>query len=375
MISFIKSFILILCFILNSCSFQTPFFKEINKQYINKNVIISPLSAYQILGLTANGANGKTLEQMLLTLGNKNIEEVNSMNVDILETSKDFTTIEIANAVMTSFIPKKEFLNAVLDYESTIESLKNVAQVNNWCNLKTHGKIEKILDELEPDTVMILLNAIYFKGIWRKEFPENETITNNFYNFNDESKLIKVDFMSNKEVFNYYEDKEMQIIELPYIQDSMSAIIILPNKDININDFISDLNEDKLQKYFKRMREDNIDLQLPKFEIEFSSLLNNVLKNMGMIDAFDEEKADLSGIKDENDIYIDKIIQKIYLKVDEKGTEETGITTEEIKTTSIIRHNYKMNVNRPFLFILRNKKLLTNYEMIFMAKIEELKNK
>ena len=370
MISFIKSFILILCFILNSCSFQTPFFKEINKQYINKNVIISPLSAYQILGLTANGANGKTLEQMLLTLGNKNIEEVNSMNVDILETSKDFTTIEIANAVMTSFIPKKEFLNAVLDYESTIESLKNVAQVNNWCNLKTHGKIEKILDELEPDTVMILLNAIYFKGIWRKEFPENETITNNFYNFNDESKLIKVDFMSNKEVFNYYEDKEMQIIELPYIQDSMSAIIILPNKDININDFISDLNDDKLQKYVKRMNKEKLELKMPKFELEFSSLLNDVLKKMGMIDAFDQMKADLTGMKDEADIYVGKVLQKCYLQVDEKGSEATGATVEVIQTRSLPQ---QMNVDRPFLFILRNKKLPINYEMIFMYKIEELK--
>ena len=105
--------------------------------------------------------------------------------------------------------------------------------------------------------------------------------------------------MSNKEVFIYYKDKEMQIIELPYTKDSMSAIIILLNKNININDFIYDLNDDKLQKYIKRMKEDNIDLQLPKFEIEFSSLLNNVLKNMRMIDSFDEEKADLSGIKDD----------------------------------------------------------------------------
>ena len=85
---------------------------------------------------------------------------------------------------------------------------------------------------------MMLLNAIYFKGTWLKEFSKNSTSTNNFYNFNDESKITKVDMMSIKEYFNYYEDEKMQIIEIPYTKDSMSAIILLPNKDIDINDYI-----------------------------------------------------------------------------------------------------------------------------------------
>ena len=362
--------LLFLFFFLSFCSFQTSFFQAINKQFINKNVIISPLSLYQILGLTANGANGKTLEQILLVLGNEDLEELNNINIEILKTSKDFTTIEIANAIMTEFKPKEKFLSAALKYESTVESLKGVAQVNNWCDLKTHGKIVKILDELDPNTVMILLNAIYFKGTWLKEFPQNDTITNNFYNFNDESKLTKVDIMSIKDNFNYYEDKDMQIVELPYTKDSMSAIIILPNKDININDFISDLNDDKLQKYVKRMNKEKLELKMPKFELEFSSLLNDVLKKMGMIDAFDQMKADLTGMKDEADIYVGKVLQKCYLQVDEKGSEATGATVEVIQTRSLPQ---QMNVDRPFLFILRNKKLPINYEMIFMYKIEELK--
>ena len=154
---------------------------------------------------------------------------------------------------MTAFNPKEKFLSAASKYESSIETLKGVAQVNNWCNLQTHGKIEQILDELDPNTVMMLLNAIYFKGTWLKEFSKNSTSTNNFYNFNDESKITKVDMMSIKEYFNYYEDEKMQIIELPYTKDSMSAIILLPNKDIDINDYISDLIDDKLKKLMKRM--------------------------------------------------------------------------------------------------------------------------
>ena len=353
------------------CTFQTSFFQEINKQFINKNVVISPLSAYQILGLTANGANGQTLEQMVLALGNEDLEELNKINIEILNNSKDFTTIEIANAIMTAFNPKEQFLNTALEYESTVEDLKGVTQVNNWCNLKTHGKIEKILDELDPNAVMILLNAIYFKGTWAKEFPENGTVANDFYNFNDETKVAKKDFMSIREYFNYYEDKEMQSIELPYTKDSMSAIIILPNQDIDINDFIQDLNDEKLQKIIKRMNKQEVALKLPKFELEFSSLLNDVLMEMGMIDAFDQGKADLTGMRDIKDIYVSRVVQKSYLKVDEKGTEAAAVTVVEITTKSMPRYN-RMNVNRPFLFMLRNNKFPQNYDMIFMAKIEEL---
>ena len=118
---------LFLCFFFSSCSFQTSFFKEINKNFIKKNLIISPLSAYQILGLTANGANGKTLEQMLLALENETLEDLNNINIEILKTSKDFTTIEIANAIMTTFNPKEKFLSTASKYESSVEELKNVA--------------------------------------------------------------------------------------------------------------------------------------------------------------------------------------------------------------------------------------------------------
>ena len=221
---------------------------------------------------------------------------------------------------------------------------------------------------------MMLLNAIYFKGTWLKEFPENKTVANSFYNLNDESKVAKVNFMSIKEDFSYYGDNEMQIIELPYTKDSMSAVIILPSKEVDINDFVSDLNDDKLQKLMKRMSKEKVELKLPKFELEFSSELNDVLQKMGMIDAFDEGKCDLTGMRDLRDIYIGKVLQKTYLKVDEKGTEAAAVTAVIVVTKSLPRDNtIRMIVNRPFLFFLRNKKLPVNYEMIFMAKIEELK--
>ena len=368
-------FLILSSLYLSSCSFQTTFFKEINTQYKGKNVIVSPLSAYQVLGLTTNGANGQSQEEMLLALENKDLEELNEINLEILKVSKDFSTIEIANAIMTAFTPKEKFVDIALQYESSIEPLKSVTQVNNWCNLKTHGKIPKIMDQLPPNTVMVLLNALYFKGEWVKEFSENLTTTRAFYNFNDESKSTQIPMMLAKDNYNYYEDSQQQIIEIPYKKDYMSAVIILPSQSIDINKYISKLDDDTIQKLIKKMSTKEVQLQLPKFELEFDSTLNEILQKMGMVQVFDQSLADLTGMKDEKDIYIGQVLQKTYLKVDEKGSEAAAVTAVVVQTKSMPLNNNRMIINRPFLFMLRNKKLPPNYEMLFMAKIEQLGNK
>ena len=367
---------ILLCLYFSLCSFQTNLFKEMNKVFINKNLIISPLSVYQIIGLATNGAKGKTLQEMLLALGNKNLEELNKINTDILKVAKQFKTVEIANAIMTKFNPEKKFLMAGSRYGATVETLRSANQVNSWCNAKTHGKIKKIIDNLDPSTIMILLNAVYFKGEWYKGFIKTQTEKKPFYNLNDKSKEIKVDTMFKIEYFKYYEDKELQIVELPYKKDSMTAVIILPNKKKNINNFISELTDEKLQNLLKRMLSHKVRLELPKFELEFSSSLKNILEKLGMNEPFNKKSADFSEMKKERDIFISQVIQKTYLKVDEKGTEAAAVTAIKKSTNSKsiqkIPIIYPMIVNRPFIFLLRNKIMPQNYEMLFMAKIEKL---
>lgn len=369
-----KSTLSIISLLLNiffaSCSFQTTLFKEVNKEYKKQNLLISPLSAYQVLGLTANGAKGETLDQMLSALENVNLEEVNTVNKLILNVQKDVSSIEIANAVMTVDEPKKSFVLAASLYEATVEALKDVTQVNDWCNLKTHGNIPKLLDELDPNTVMVLLNAIYFKGTWKTEFNKTETAKKAFYNLNDKEQAIKVDTMSLKEKLYYSDEKDIQIVELPYKDDYMSAIIILPNESKNINDFISDLDDDNLQKLIKRMNPKLVELELPKFQFDFETSFNTALQNMGMVLPFSEE-SDFTGIVSDPSVYISSVIQKSFLSVDEQGTEASSATSETISTKGMPIFE-KMSVNRPFLFMLRNKKFPLNYEMLFMAKIEQL---
>jgi len=369
---------LYICYILSSlyianCSFQTSFFKEMNKQFINQNLIVSPLSAYQILSLAANGAEENTLTEMVSALEGKSLQQLNLINMKILNEFKKFSTVEIANAIMSKFAPNQKFVASGQKFGASIEKLKSAAQVNDWCKAKTHGKIKKIIDKLPNEVKMLLLNAVYFKGSWSIPFIERNTMKKPFYNLNDKSKEKKVDRMKNEDDFSYYEDKEVQLIRLRYKKDSMSAIVILPNEKKNINEFISELTDEKLLHLLKKMYKRKVILELPKFELKFSSKLNSVLQKLGMKEAFDRKFANFKGIG--GDLYIDEVIQKTYLKVDEKGTEAAAVTAIKFIPRGIKRGEpkiYSMIVDRPFLFLLKNDKLPTNIGMLFMSKIEKL---
>ena len=353
-------------------SFQISFLKEINKYNKNKNFVFSPMSIYQILSLTANGARGNTLHEMVKALSGNSITELNRINSEILNAAKNFTSIEIANAIMTRIEPLDEFKKIAYSYDATIEKLKSADQVNSWCFLKTHGKILQIVDQLDPLTKMILLNAIYFKGTWKNKFKPEKTQKKYFYNFGDQTKPVQVNMMNLETKFNYYSDEKVQVIEIPFSKDSVSAVIFLPQKLQNINDFIAELDDQKIKKYLNSLFPITVDLELPKFKIEFESGLNTYLHNLGMKQAF-SPMADLSGLaKGGNDLYIDSVIQKAFIEVDESGAEAAAVTAVIINGwSSIINIRQRMYVNRPFLMMLRSKALPEDNDVLFLTKIEK----
>lgn len=361
-------------------SFQTSFFKQINKDYIHQNLVISPLSVYQALSLTSNGAKDKTLEEILTTLNSNNTEELNEINLSILNAFNDFTSIEISNAIISNFTPEVKFLNMAYIYNSSVEIIKGtileqqIKQINKWCENKTHGKITKIIDSLDKETMMLLLNVIYFKGEWSKKFNPYYTSKHFFNNFGNKNQSVQIDMMYTKEKFNYYEDNFTQIIEMPFQKDSISAFVFLPKYDCNINDFIAELDDEKLNNYYTQMNYEEVSLHIPKFELESNYIFNHALKKLGIKKVFDELRANLSGIKKENDIYIKEILQKTYLKVDENGAEAIVVNCAKSNKKIAKLPKYKsMLIDKPFLIIFRNKNILKNYDALFMAKIEKLK--
>ena len=222
---------------------------------------------------------------------------------------------------------------------------------------------------------MILLNAVYFKDEWLLQFEHGLTKNLSFYNLGIEE--IKVETMNQIAYFNYYEDKKIQAIELSFEHDFMSALIILPSDQIDINTYINYLpnSRDEFSTLLKQLKITRVHLQLPKFEVRFSEKLNQILIDLGMYNAFSEDDADFRGLKEKEKLYISQVIHKTYLKVNEEGTEAAAVTMVSIDAECEIEKEdkiYNMKIDRPFLFMLRNNKLPKDHDMVFMAKIEKI---
>ena len=363
--------VILLNLLIVNTSFQTSIFSETNVDNKGKNLLLSPLSMFQVLGLTANGALGTTLDEMLLALQVQSLDNLNGINLRIIQTLKAFTTVELANGVMTVFDPIKSFLKICDKYEAPVERLISVNQVNEWCSEKTHGKITEILDELDPGTVMLLLNAVYFRGDWEFPFNPDKTFSGEFGGSSSE-KAKKVDMMTQVNEFNYYLDRSVEAIELPYKNDSMSAVVILPYQGADINHFVvNNLNDDYVSRILDNMTPKMVELNFPKFEVEFKSKLKDVLKRLGMNKAFDGD-ADFSGINGFGGLYIDDVIHKTYLKVDEFGSEAAAVTVVDMRKGPPPKAEVTMDVNRPFILILRSKLLPKNNDFLFVGKVESI---
>ena len=347
--------------------FQLKIFQEINKSNIGKNLMISPLSIYHILSLTTNGAQNQTLEEMVKTLGHENKDEMNNENKLVSSSVGKLQSIEMANAVFTKFKPEDQFTSMIKVYKSTIDILKDVEQVNKWCSEATHNKIQNILDKLTPNDLMVLINAIYFKGIWKKTFDKNKTYQNNFNNFN-KTPIMK-DFMNITDNFDYFENDNIQSISLNYNKYNLKALIILPRND-DINTYINNFSSENYIDIIKNLNNQKVNLSLPKFEINFSARLEQNLINLGMVLPF-SDSADFSGMTREHKLKIGRIIHKTFIKVDEEGTEAAAATVV-VMTKRCFIPTLAMNVDHPFLFIIRSDDLPPEHDILFASKIESL---
>ena len=346
-----------------NCSFNLKLFKLSNNK--DKNIFISGFSLYIALGMLTNGAEKETLKELCDVLGN-DIEKINKKVFDFLDLK--FKSIEIANMIATKNKILNDFESIVKKYKSKITNDLNLNYINYWCNKHTNGKIKKILDEISPDIIMIILNAIYFNNKWEKKFPKNKTEEDIFYGLKNESL---VDMMNIEDTFKYGETENEQIIELGYENDNMSAFIFLPKNGKDINAYIEDLNDEKIIELIEQTDYLGINLKFPKFKFEGEIIFNDILKKMGIKKGF-KENAEFGKISSEN-MNIEKVLQKTYLEIDEEKTEAAATTVITMKLKGRRPKKKLMNVNHPFLFFIRcNKGLEKIEQFIFMGKFEDL---
>ncbi|MCQ2821682.1 MAG: serpin family protein [archaeon] len=357
----------------NQNSFQANLFSTLSKLKPQENLIISPLSAYQVLSMTANGAKNETLKEMIQTLSDTDLVLLNQMNKYIIGKSKNFQCCKLANSIMSTFVPLEEFKKSNIFFDAEIEKLESLEKINEWCNKQTKGNIPKILDELPPNCEMVLLNAVYFKDDWKNQFDENDTVEKDFHSYDKTTKIISM--MANELTYPYFEKEGMQVVELDYENDNMSAIVILPPKEQDINQFVEGLNQKKISEITNGLKEAKVNLTLPVFKLNFSGALNDALKEMGMKKAFDKG-ADFSGMAEGKDLKISEVVQKTLIEINETGTKAVACSGCEVvlECAKLASPDAKiMLVDRPFLFFIRNKNLAEHVQMIFMCKVENLK--
>ena len=361
--------------------FQFELIKKLNLENKTNNFIISPLGIELIISLCSNGAEGVTQQQMLELLKHQTIDEVNNIAKKMLVESEKNEKVKIANGILTKIKAEKNFFEkGTNDYEAKIEILEDYNTVNKWVNEKTNGKIKSIIENLSPDVMIVLLNAIYFEAFWKVKFDIHHTYEKEFFNIDNTKIYINLMFLRGKPL-NYYEDDYLKAVKLDYdINDnSLNAIAILPKNEValekNMNELIDKLNDEMLYKIVDKLNNENsktkVNLYLPKFEIENNFNISEILKQLGMLKAFTKE-AEFKGISNKLKLFINKVLQKNYINVNEDGTQAYSITELEVMLESYLTKDETAKdfiANRPFIFIIRNEQCPKGHDIIFFTKV------
>ncbi|MCX6832238.1 MAG: serpin family protein [candidate division Zixibacteria bacterium] len=355
--------------------FGLKLFREIVSQEGDKNVFVSPLSVAMALGMTYNGANGATQEAMqnTLELQGMSLEDVNKSYrsvIDLLRGLDSKVTFQIANSIWyrQGFEVEPTFVDLNMTYfDAVVRALdfadpSAVVTINGWVNENTHGKIDKILDEIPDATVMYLIDAIYFKGIWKLQFDPKKTTAEPFHLPDGSVKSCQMMAMPETDIA-YFGTREFSAIDLKYGDGDYSMTILLPNQNMNLDSVMAQLTDENWQSWLGQFRLQNWALQIPKFEIEYEKSLKEVLSALGMGVAF-SDFADFTGINRRRNLQITAVKHKTYVKVDEEGTEAAAVTSVEIGLTSTGPRIFI--VNRPFLLVIHENHSGT---ILFMGKI------
>ncbi|MCK5075320.1 MAG: serpin family protein, partial [Calditrichia bacterium] len=234
--------------------------------------------------------------------------------------------------------------------------------INNWVNEKTNGKIEQIIDSIPPEVIMYLINAIYFNGTWTSEFNEEETYNGIFYLPDNTEKTTP--FMVQTNDFLYNDTNDVEVIELPYGNGDFRMTILLPHTEVDFDSFLLNLNSEEWNILLNGLTEQHGTIILPKIQLKYKIKLKQALQDLGMGIAF-SGAADFTKINQNGGIFIDEVLHKTYLKINEEGTEAAAVTCTSLGF-GVADLDFTMNVNRPYIFAIRENSSKT---ILFLGKI------
>ena len=329
------------------------------------NIFVSPTSVALALAMTYNGAAGDTKIAMENAMKKHGLttEQINASYkslINALVSVDPKVLLEIANSIWyrENFDVLPEFISVNQEYyDAQVSSLNfdspdAAGIINDWVSDKTHDKIKNIIDQIPPEAVIYLVNAIYFKGMWQYEFDKTKTINEPFY-LNDETQ-VSVPMMKQTISLRHTSNEIFSMAELPYGQGNYSMLVLLPKAGYTTDNILNNLTPENWDEWIGLLTEKSIDLQLPKFTFEYKNVLNDELDIMGMGIAFTDQ-ADFTKINSGGNLFISKVLHKSFVEVNEEGTEAAAVTSVEISLTSFPDNNL-FCVDHPFLFAIREIK-------------------
>jgi serpin B len=348
--------------------FALSFFKNVDKtSKPGENIVVSPYSAGVALSMVAEGAEGQT-----------RVEFDNALNGCLFKAedlgSNDTVVVKSANSVWVTddFSIRNRYVSLLeKDFDAFITTLNfsdpaTVKAINNWCAENTNGKIPEIIDRINPGTVMMLINALYFNAPWEDAFLERNTREGVFHGYAGD---VQVPMMAKTERLNYAEYQGCQMVELPYQGGRYSMYVVLPAAGMGVDQMIPYINETLYDQAMGMMTPVKVKLTMPKFKLETSLVLNKSLQEMGIRTAF-TSAADFKGIAEMGSLTLDQVKQKCYIEVSEKGTEAAAVTSVGVRLTSARPETMvTMNVDRPYLFFISDR---TNGNILFAGKVMTL---
>ncbi|XP_017932370.1 leukocyte elastase inhibitor A [Manacus vitellinus] len=400
-----------------NAKFCLDFFRELNKRKRNENIFFSPLSLSAAFGMVVLGARGNTLEQIekvfhfsevLSSVGQSNrdpsekvqlcigklkptmkclfsclkCEEAEGVHsqfqallAEVSEPSPG-CCLTIANRLFGEITypffqqyldSTKKFYRAELEpvnFKYTEEVVRE--KINFWVENETKGKIKDLFSTgfIDPSTVLVLVNAMYFKGKWAAEFKKEDTKEAYFHLNKNESRTVQMMFQEGYFNMAILEEPKMKVIELLYFNNELSMFILLPEDDCEdftgLEQLECALTYEKLAEWTSsaRMEPLKVKVYLPQFKMEESYVLNKTLQEMGVMNVFDWGKADLSGISKKGGLVVSKAIQKTIVEVNEEGTE-AACATGLLAMPLCCPLTYEFKADHPFLFFIRHNQTNT----------------
>ncbi|XP_067418674.1 serpin B10-like isoform X3 [Emydura macquarii macquarii] len=355
-------------------SFTLDLFKKLNISFKGKNIFFSPWSISSALAMTYVGAKGNTATQMAEVAFFNKAEDIHSQFqalISLINKPQTSYLLKTANRLYEEqtfqFCSKyiefvKEYYHAEPQAVNFIKAAEQVRkEINSWVESQTEGKIQNLLPKgaVDSNTALVLVNAIYFKGKWEKRFLDENTSEHPFRMSKTKTKPVQMMFLKDTFPICYLETMKVKIAELPYVNNDLSMLILLPDdiddKSTGLEQLERELTYEKLSKWTspEMMEKIEVEVFLPRFKLEESYDLKSTLSSMGMRDAFNQGQADFTGMSEKKDLYVSQVFHKTFVEVNEEGTEAAAATAAVVVVrTSVNRVQFK--ADHPFLFFIRH---------------------